>query len=301
MTDNSALVIWRFIDGKPGHENQTQGLIQALSKKADVKVFDVKPEPVFQAFRFCTKKSFPLQGRLSPALIMGAGHATHLSVLAASRTFRAKSVILMKPSWPVSLFDFCIVPEHDGLPASERIITTTGVLNRILPSTQLDENTGLILIGGPSSHYEWHNTAMLQRIQLILEKDKKQWKLTTSRRTPDAFLEKLKQLSLDNLQIIPVSETDAYWLPQQLQRAGTVWISEDSVSMVYEALTAGASCGILPVQRKQDSRVSAGIDKLIEGHMLVSFEGYMASEKMLTNEKPINEAQRVADYLLKHV
>lgn len=301
MTDLSPLVIWRFTDGKPGHENQTSGLIQALSDHREVSVFDIQPVPVLQALKQIIKKSFPCQGRLPPTFITGAGHATHLSVLAARRAAGGQTVVMMKPSLPVWLFDYCIVPEHDGLKSGKHVINTLGVLNRVRPSAQLDTGRGLILIGGPSNHYDWHDEAMLDRIRLIATSDEKQWLLTTSRRTPDSFVEKLKSLSFTNLEVYPSSETDANWLPQQLQLAGTVWISEDSVSMVYEALTAGSACGILPVQRKQQSRVSAGIDKLIEDRWLVSFDDWMIKGKMKVRGDVINESKRVAERLLKHV
>jgi len=299
LTDKSQLVVWRFIDGKPGHENQTQGLLDALSEKRVLKIFDIKPESFLLALKYLFKKSFPLQDRMKPDMVMGAGHATHLSVLAVKRSFAAKAIVLMKPSWPTALFDLCIVPEHDGLAAKGSVITTLGVLNRIIPSARLEPDYGVILIGGPSAHYDWHDDAMIERIQLILEASDKQWVIATSRRTPDSFVEKIKALSFDNLTVVVAEDTDADWLPQQLQRAGNVWITEDSVSMVYEALTAGANCGILPVQRKQDSRVSAGIDNLIEDGRLTSFEQWLREGKLLENECPLNESARVAEYLLR--
>lgn len=294
MTDQSPLVIWRFVDGKPGHENQTAGLIQALSEQVAVNVFDVQPESFLQALKHAVKKSFPLQNRLRPALVMGAGHATHLSVFATKRSFDCPSIVLMKPSLPAGLFDLCIVPEHDGVRSGRSVITTTGVLNRIIPAKQLEQDYGIILIGGPSAHYEWHDEAMLERIQLILEKSDTQWVMTTSRRTPVSFIEKVKVLSCDNLSIHIAEHGDADWLPQQLQRAGKVWITEDSVSMVYEALTAGGDCGVLPVQRKQSSRVSAGIDKLIEDRQLTSFDMWMNKAGLLPNRLALNESARVA-------
>ncbi len=301
MAAPKPLVIWRFSDAKPGHENQTQGLVQALVELTDVKVYDLSPLSFKQASKTILKKSFPIEDRMPPSIIIGAGHATHLSVLAAKRSVGGKSVILMKPSLPTRLFDYCIVPQHDGLKERNGVITTLGVLNRIKPSTQHDPGRGLILIGGPSAHYDWHNDAMLERIRMIVERDTKQWVLTTSRRTPENFVEQLQQLALQNLDIIPVNKTGPNWLPGQLQYSGQVWISEDSVSMVYEALTSGADCGLLPVQRKRDSRVSAGIDQLVARGRLSSFDDWMKSGQLVHNEVPLHEAGRIAEYLLKHV
>lgn len=301
MTDKQSLVIWYFVDGKPGHENQTQGLIQAISDIAEVKAFKINTVSHFQALKHMFKKTFPMDERLSPDLIIGAGHATHLSVLAAKKSQGGLSVILMKPSLPTGLFDLCIVPKHDKLKEGGSVVSTTGVLNRIVPSKALDENHGLILIGGPSSHYEWHDDAMIERLQIILDSNDMEWVMTTSRRTPKSFVQKLETLSRDNLTIHLAENTASEWLPEQLQRAGTVWVSEDSVSMVYEALTAGARCGILPVQRKQESRVSAGIDGLIEDRKLGSFESWMQKKKLRDNDQPLHEAARVAKLVCKRL
>ncbi len=295
------LVIWRFVDGKPGHENQTQGLIEALSESRQVETYELQPITFWQALKYYFKRSFPQQDRPMPALVMGAGHRTHLSVLAAKRSAGGQSVILMKPSLPTALFDYCIVPEHDGLSSSQRIITTLGVINRVKPSSHHDDKQGLILVGGPSTHYDWHDDALLERINMILDQDDMQWTLSTSRRTPASFIENLKSLSSDHLKIYLAEETQANWLPAQLRNAGQVWITEDSVSMVYEALSSGADCGLLPVQRKKENRVSAGVDSLIQTRRLTSFDDWMHTRKLNANEAPLCEAKRVADYLLAHV
>ena len=301
MTSSKPLVIWRFTDGKPGHENQTLGLVMALAEQADVKVYNIEPISTWQAAKHILKKSFPIQDRMSPTLIIGAGHSTHLSVLAAQRSVGGQSVILMKPSLPTALFNYCIVPQHDRCIFSRGIISTVGVLNRIQPSTKLDPDRGLILIGGPSAHYDWYDGAMLERIRMIVERDDKQWLLTSSRRTPDSFIAKLKQMALDNLTIRLAQDTAPDWLSDKLQYSARVWISEDSVSMVYEALTSGAACGLLPVQRKRENRVSAGVDKLIENGRLTSFDEWMRTGILKVNETPLYEARRVAEYLLKNI
>jgi mitochondrial fission protein ELM1 len=301
LLPSTPLVIWRFIDGKPGHENQTLGLVLALAEQADVKVYNLEPVSTWQAVKYILQKSFPVQDRMSPTLIIGAGHATHLSVLAAQRSAGGQSVILMKPTLPTGLFNYCIVPEHDGCTSSRRIITTVGVLNRIKPSTKLVADRGLILIGGPSAHYDWHDDAMLERIRMIVERDDKRWLLTSSRRTPDSFVAKLKQMALDNLTIRLAQDTGPDWISDKLQYSAQVWISEDSVSMVYEALTCGAACGLLPVQRKRENRVSAGVDRLVEKGRLTAFDEWMKTGKLKANETPLYEAQRVAEYLLKNV
>ena len=68
--------------------------------------------------------------------------------------------------------------------------------------------------------------------------------LTTSRRTPPGWLAYLRQHLepglLRRLSLHDWRGLEPDWLVQRLPLADSVWVSEDSVSMVYEALTAGA-------------------------------------------------------------
>ncbi|NIP97883.1 MAG: hypothetical protein GWO24_32430, partial [Akkermansiaceae bacterium] len=90
-----------------------------------------------------------------------------------------------------------------------------------------------------------------------------QWNLTNSRRTPAGFLDQLAALPL---QIHPCDETGPDWLPQQLLTAREVWVTEDSMSMIYEALTARARVGLLAMPRKsRRGRIVRGLDQLVTG------------------------------------
>ena len=100
-----------------------------------------------------------------PNLIIGAGHRTHFSILAAKRAYGGKSIVLMKPSLPYFIFDLCLVPEHDNPPKRANIISTIGALNP-LGLDGLHEkkpSSNLILIGGPSPHYKWDNNLIIKQ------------------------------------------------------------------------------------------------------------------------------------------
>lgn len=297
--ESGKLVVWYMVDGKPGHENQTQGLIEALQQRRSVAAYQAPLSSAWKAVLQALFHSYPSQHREHPHLIIGAGHRTHLTVLAASRSTGARSVILMKPSLPTGLYDYCIVPEHDGLEASDSIINTKGVLNRIRNLSKHQPHRGLILIGGPSAHYHWDNEALLEKIKRIVEHDKNEWVLATSRRTPDSFVERLKTLTSQRLKVVIASDTSPDWLPSQLNQAGRIWITEDSVSMVYEALSSGAPCGLLPVPRKHANRVSDGIDQLLKDNFLSSYEQWEKSGELSVNKASLDEAGRVASLLLE--
>jgi mitochondrial fission protein ELM1 len=231
----------------------------------------------------------------SPDLILGAGHRTHFSMLAARRARGGRVVVLMKPSLPLSWFDLCLIPEHDDPPARANVLVTKGALNRIRPSTAQDPWRGLFLIGGPSLHFDWNSAELQRQITAILEATPHiQWTLTTSRRTPTDFLQKLAELANSNLTIKPYTETDPIWLPGQLGKAAWVWVTADSVSMIYEALTAGAAVGILNVPKRISSRVSRGLESLIHEGLVMPFEQWQDSRELHAPAQSFNEAARCA-------
>lgn len=292
-------VVWRFSDGKPGHDNQTLGLIQALDRIVSIEAHSLAPLSSVQALRCLVTGHLPASAGLpSPALIVGAGHRTHLSLLAARRARGGRVVVLMRPSLPLCCFDLCLVPEHDDPPDRDNVLATRGALNRIRPSVSHDPRQGLFLIGGPSAHFDWDDEGIWREIETILEAEpEKNWTLTTSRRTPAGFLDSRRHRKVDNLAVVPFVETSPDWLPEQLTRAGAVWVSADSVSMVYEALTAGAALGILDVPRRAESRVSRGLERLIEEGWVQPFQVWRREKKLSRPERAFDEAARCATWI----
>ena len=295
------LTIWRFTDGKRGHENQSLGLIEALCRLTPCQVETLavaKGWPYVFSWLF---GRFPAGKHLSkPDLIVVAGHATHWPMLAARRAQGGKIAVLMKPSLPLSWFDRVIAPAHDGLPASTCNLVTQGPINRIQPSHVLDQQQGLMLIGGPSPEYGWSETALLKQIHLVaLHRPDINWQLTTSRRTPAGFLANLAQLGLANVKGVAHDEVPAGWLPEQLAHAAQVWVTPDSASMVYEALTSGAAVGCFELPYARPGRVARGLERLAHEKRLTVFSDWERSGSLQPNDHPLNEAERCARQLLQ--
>ena len=290
------MVIWLFSDGKPGHDNQTLGLTEALARQWPLGVHAVPPPPAWQALGYYLRRRFPPADSLpDPTLILGAGQRTHLAMLAARRARGGRAVVLMRPSLPLGCFDLCVIPEHDHPPARANVLETRGVLNRILPSQTQDSEQGLFLIGGPSAHFAWNDGELCQQIAAILAADAaKRWVLTTSRRTPPTFLPALATLGGNPLSAVPYSETTPDWVPAHLSCAAQVWVTADSVSMVYEALTAGAAVGILAVPKQADSRVSRGLEGLLREEWVTPFQRWQRIGRLTRPLLVFNEAERCA-------
>jgi len=297
---DGSLVIWQIVDGKPGHENQSGGLIMALKEKhkcyveqVPVRTYGVTwPQYLLGRYRFHHSWQHP-------HLVIGAGSRTHPTILAASRAMRAAAIVLMSPPRIFQpLFDLCITPEHDKR-RGHNVITTKGAINTIRPSHSQSPERGLFLIGGPSKHHGWHEGLLLKQIETILTQNPEiRWKLTTSRRTPESTLGQLQSLKNPNLAIYPVDKTPQGWVAKTLAESGNVWATEDSVSMVYEALSSGARVGLLQVPRlTQNSRVLRGLDDLIEKGLVQPYERSGAKISEPSRRFPLNEADRIASII----
>jgi mitochondrial fission protein ELM1 len=303
MSRTSAFVIWRFVDGKAGHEAQSLGLVQALARRRAIECVELKAPSRWNAVcswllgRFAAGSELP-----APDLIIGAGHRTHVALLAARRAFGGKAVVLMQPSLPTSWFDACLIPQHDAPPAAANVIETVGVLNPMLPASNARVDRGLLLIGGPSKHHGWDTAGLLDQVQQVLAANRQvQWLLTTSRRTPEDCETALLALDQPNLSVVPVADTPRGWVAERLQECACAWVSEDSVSMVFEALTAGASVGLLSVPSLgRQSRVQLAANGLVECGRVVRFEACQAQAgfALPSVAEPLAEADRCADEIL---
>ena len=292
------LVVWRFIDGKAGHETQSQGLLEALQRETALAVYEIHAEQVrwdgvqWLLGRFPGARDLP-----APDWIIGAGHRTHLPMLAARRARGGQIVVLMRPSLPLACFDWAIVPEHDHPRAAKHLIVTQGVLNTVCRAKDASPAKGLLLLGGPSKHHRWDDAAMVEQVARIVTRlPEVEWVLTSSRRTPARTLEGVRSLKAVNLSVIPFEQTAPGWVRQRLQECGRVWVSEDSISMIYEALTAGVQVGLLEVPAcGKHSRVQAAVRQLkADGRVTVG----QGDPKLVQSHPPLAEADRVAGLLL---
>ena len=309
------MVIWVVSDGKPGHLNQMRGLVSALKQRTKVEEYEISLQglPFWRSWWRGCKTSLP-----KPDLILGAGHKTHIPLLLAAKKQKAISCLCMSPSLPLGLFDVCFLPYHDLEPRSEmlaqrypefrarkglpvNVFATMGPLHAIVPQPEVEKTHSLLLIGGPSKYYSWDTDLLVQQIRYIEARSSLPLVATTSRRTPKGVVERLRK-EFPRVNIVAVEDTDKDWVKNHLASAGSVWVSEDSVSMIFEAVGAGVFVGLLAVPRRQvgSPRVAAGIKLLISEGFVTPFKTWkrQGAQEKTPLVKPLLEARRAADFLL---
>jgi hypothetical protein len=157
----------------------------------------------------------------------------------------------------------------------------------------------MILLGGPSSSHAWDGEALRHALSEITATG--HWQLTDSRRTPAGFLDEIRQ-RLPAIEVFSYQQTTPDWLPAKLSAAAEVWVTEDSVSMIYEALSSGAKVGLLPAPRlKTSARVLRGLDGLVTDGFLTSFAEWQQTRQLKTPPEILREADRCAEVVIRRL
>jgi len=263
-------------DGRPGHEKQTLGIVAALERRRTVRHAEISLQPGISAL--LTAASVLMGLRLGvadtffPDVIIGTGSHTHLTVLALKNRLGGRAVTCMTPGrllrpW----FDLCFVPRHDEITEGGNILLTDGPPGLNVNLRQHDPSQGLILVGGvDEKSHVWDNTEMARRVASTISRyPHLSWTLTTSPRTPAAFLDAFGKTSEKiSVRLCPFGETPPGWLEQALNRSKYVVVTEDSMSMIFEALSAGCRVGTIPVDFKKNNKFVRSLDELKTRNLL---------------------------------
>lgn len=301
-TENTPVsaVIWRLRDGRAGHENQVVGLSEAIARNVDAQFCDIYLNRSLRGLKSLLTNRLSFATNLpAPDLLIGAGHSTHLPLLTFQQRFGGKTVVIMKPSLPTALFDLCLIPTHDNLMFQHRnVVRTEGSLNRIQPSTQQDSRRGIFLIGGPSSHFAWSDENVLSQIRNIMQKERMQWTLATSERTPESFV-RAWRTQVPKTPLVTSQECSSQWLPEQLARCRTAWVTCDSMSMIYEALTVGTRVGLLELPTLTQDRITRNVRRLCATGLTVSTSQWLAGRKLPMPASSFSESNRCSEVVVE--
>ncbi|MDX1775221.1 MAG: mitochondrial fission ELM1 family protein [Desulfobulbales bacterium] len=314
------LSIAAYFDGRLGHEKQTLGILQALAAITPTEVIE-KNVPV-SPVSFCRNwMSYILASLHEPVtgqypgvvdLIIGSGTHTHIPMLlekksrSGSTGHKVYVVTCMSPDPQLfKKFDLCCIPEHDEPPPRKNVFITLGPPNTVVLRDEHQSDKGLILIGGldKKSHI-WKSSEVINQVTTIVTNNKNlHWAISSSPRTPEETCVKLEELaaSMQQATFYRSADTSAGWIEKEYARNRTVWVTADSISMVYEALSAGCSVGILPVTwLRQNNKFQKSLDILKEKNMVIYFDDWQSTAAMPAPQgKPFNEAERCAREILR--
>ena len=307
------LRILACMDGRPGHEKQTRAVLAALEGLTPLSIETCTLEPtsgwrrLVRGLKALAGQAGELPGseRRDIELIIGTGSATHLPMVALKRRCRAKLVTCMSPDpllrrW----FDLCLVPRHDAPPVRKNVFPTFGPPCMNVGESRHDHRRGLILAGGidPKSH-RWDTSAFMAQIgQLRARTPEMHWTISSSPRTPADTIERLMWFAEEHQGVVffRAEETPSGWIESAYTVHGQVWVTADSVSMVYEALTAGCRVGVLPVAwNRPQNKFQKGIDDLTAHGLVLDYNSWLEGASWTATRNALNEAERCASEILR--
>ncbi|MBI5844616.1 MAG: mitochondrial fission ELM1 family protein [Deltaproteobacteria bacterium] len=315
------LKVAAFWDTRPGHRKQTSGVLTALSARTPIVVHDFSlpyyslgasvadwaklvghlaglpvSVPHFEANR-------PVPPRFD--LILGTGSHTHVPMTLFKRRLGGRLVTCMTPDPLLSgFFDLCLVPEHDRPKPRENVFLTLGPPNPSPKDGPHRTDTGLILVGGvDEKSHEWDPAATVSQISAIARNHPKVfWTVSSSPRTPADMLPALERLTglHSNLSFFRSADTPPGWVEERYAESAFVWVTADSVSMIYEALTAGCVVGVMPVKwKKPDGKIPYGLQRLRDKGMIIDFDAWLKNPDDRPTPFCLDEAGRSADEILR--
>lgn len=313
IRDKNELHVVVVVDGRPGHEKQSLGIVQALAKRMTVSITSVDVSKrgflsqlqsyikLLVGWKMSDTAGLPVKADL----VIGTGTRTHTTVLLLKKFFRIPAVTCMTPGVHLrNYFDICFVPEHDGVALRQNYFSTYGAPNTNTDKGMHSAKKGLILVGGEDDKsHVWESGKIIENISQVVAKEKDiDWVISSSPRTPRSTVcdikDKIEQFS--NCTFFDFKDTPKGWVEDQYDMCQTVWVTTDSISMLYEALSSGCFVNVFPMTWKTDtSKFKTNEDLLITKRLVIPFSSW---EKGVTESiKPaqLNEAQRCADYILE--
>ncbi len=297
---NKPLQLWVITEGRAGHVSMLLGFCRRLEARMAIETrwLDVSKTP----FRYRGRDALLAQfgATEKPDWVLGTGSHCHFPLIWTRWVMGARSIVLQCPRIPLALFDVVVAPEHDAPRKSPHIFVSQGVLNKIEPVTEgRNPGRGLVLLGGINKHFDWNDAAVVAQVTAIAKAQPHvRWCVSDSPRTPEGVLDQIAQQKLDNVELVPFSECGVDWLQQQLAAAGQVWVSRDSVSMVYEGLSAAAPTGLLHLAPLRDSRVTRCMEGVLERGLATAYESADLTRPLPPPAAPLRETERAVDWFI---
>ncbi len=269
---SAARTIWVISEGSPGHVSQSTGLAAALAGKFPMEFRQFECRPKINGFvrhmirlLAMRKNGHPLPdsllygpiglerpqpGEPAPDLIISSGGRSVFAARTLAVKFRVPFVFLgeRKP-YPPEWFHTVFTPS--SLETAENDIRMDVIPTKITPeqvqkaaAEWQDKPTGRLwsmLIGGKSRSHDFQNTdwqKLAEGMTALAKSESIRWLVTTSRRTGKEVEAKLRDL------LPPEIIADSVWwchqpekkFPAYLGAAEAIWVTQDSVSMVTEAV-----------------------------------------------------------------
>ena len=181
---------------------------------------------------------------------------------------KVMNIHIQDPKVNLDNFNYVIAPEHDGL-IGQNVFSTKGAIhyltkeeinnhsNYLKDRLQTKKEYFLLILGGPTKHYDYSGKNILNILNLfndLVEKNKLQGIVIPSMRTPKDVIELSKNKLGENSLVIDTVDKKAYL--SALSLAKYISVTCDSTSMISEAALTGKPIYVADIPpKKNDYRI----------------------------------------------
>lgn len=264
------LTVWIVLDRKAGHRSMTMGMLRSMRCEFSLTVFELQyrawTRPLGRLLQRCWPHgiSFVSCGITSssdlsesPDLVIGSGGGVQWAVAALAKKHAVFSVFIGSPR-AIPISEYGMVIHYDPALESSGVVllpALPGLINRDIimiaskkfmeSRAPLNHQIACCLIGGNGAGYIWSEKDGIllgDRLNEVAAQTGLRWVITTSRRTPRKMESALRKRLSES------AVYDACWAGEgdtrrvvaaYLGLAERVLVSEDSMSMVHEAMASG--------------------------------------------------------------
>jgi mitochondrial fission protein ELM1 len=220
------------------------------------------------------------------------------------------NIHIQDPKVNLDNFNYVIAPEHDQL-NGENVLLTKGAMH-YLTKKEIKDNTDylknrlqsgkeyfLLILGGPTKHYDYSHDNILNIFNLfndLVKKNNLQGIVIPSMRTPKDIIELSKYRLSENSLVIESVDKKAYL--SALSLAKYISVTCDSTSMISEAALTGKPIyiGEIPAKRN-DQR----IQKFKELFYRLNIIKKLESKLETWDYEILNETSRIASEIKKQL
>lgn len=301
------LQIWLLSDGAPGHLSQSRGLADAIGRFCPVEVIPVELRVRQRLLKSLGRHLLPRIGNWAcwlrrrvyqlqlpqgrPDLLVSSGGNTLLANALLAREFDVPNLYSgTLKGYPAESFRLVYSVTPLGV-STNRVLPlppVPGELAQPLPTAGADA-PWLLLLGGDGAGYRYAEAdwqALAAAVNRLGREQGVRWLLTTSRRTGSAVEDLLQRLlDADVLEeAVYYGQTPRPVVRELLARCRGVWVSEDSLTMVAEAIYSGRPvCSLRPLQADPEVNDAQALAGYVERGLLQRSAMTELGEGLLTD------------------
>ena len=301
-------------EGMHGMISQVEGLAKALNidfthHKVELnrfwKLFPPKLTPISQnVFKIMNTGEFDL--------IISCGRKSVIPSIYLKQNSNKKitNIHIQDPKVNLKNFSYIIAPEHDEL-NGENVFLTKGAIH-YLTKEEINNHTNylkdrlqsgkeyfLLILGGPTKHYDYSDENVLNIFNLfddLVKKNNLQGIVIPSMRTPKNIIELSKNKLGENSLVIDIIDKKAYL--SALSLAKYISVTCDSTSMISEAALTGKPIYVADIPaKKNDQRIKKFRELFNQLNIIKKLDNKLET----WHYENLNETNRVAQEIKKQL